>query len=73
MDISIKQLNDIISLSVLAICKKDMDGTATKPNSDFSPVEIELMRILNPKASCDDIKTINDHIAAIRLGMRIAS
>ena len=74
MNITIKQLNDVISLSVLAVCEKDMDGTEAPvedPNN-LSPVENELSYIL---PNCDrlDLMAINSHIAAIRLGMRIAS
>lgn len=72
MQVTIKQLCDLISLSLLAVTAEE-DGTVLNPNHQYySPVAIEVGRILGgDQCSCEDAQTINDHLAAIRLGMSI--
>jgi hypothetical protein len=76
MQVTTKQLCDLISLSILAVMKEE-DGTVTNPNPDgpchyYSPVATEVGRILGgDQCSCEDATAINDHIAAIRLGLKL--
>lgn len=78
MQVTTKQLCDLISLSILAVMKEE-DGTVTNPNPGgefhyYSPVATEVGRILGgDQCSCEDAVTINDHIAAIRLGIKIGN
>ena len=87
MNITIKQLLDIVSLSVEAVNMKT-DPTVTSHDNSFffngtstalvTPVENEVKDILGDE---HDLKTkveivkiakaLNEHIAAIRLGMRL--
>ncbi|MBO7734634.1 MAG: hypothetical protein J6S67_18890 [Methanobrevibacter sp.] len=76
MQVTTKQLCDLISLSILAVMQ-EKDGTVTNPKSDgpfhwYSPVTTEIGRILGGnQCSCEDAVTLNDHIAAIRLGIKL--
>lgn len=76
MQVTTKQLCDLISLSILAVMKEE-DGTVTNPNPNgpchwYSPVTIEVGRILGgDQCSCEDAVTINNHISAIRLGLKL--
>ena len=87
MNITIKQLLDIVSLSIEAVNTK-ADPTVTSHKEEFffngtstalvTPVENEVSSILGEK---HDLKTkveivkiakvLNGHIAAIRLGMKL--
>lgn len=88
MNITIKQLLDIVSLSVEAVnMKADPTVPSHNENSFFlngtstalvTPVENEVFTILDIEHDLrtkDEItkiaKALNEHIAAIRLGMKI--
>lgn len=82
MNITIKQLLDIVSLSVEAVNMKT-DPTVTSHDNSFffngtstalvTPVENEVSIILNEDHDKVEIaKALNEHIAAIRLGMRLS-
>lgn len=74
MEVNTKKLCDLISLAVLAIMEKE-DKTVTNTEGEFtwfSPVTMEVGRILGgDQCSCEEAKEINDHIATIRLGMKL--
>lgn len=76
MQVNTKQLCDLISLSILAVMQEE-DGTVTNPNPDdsfhwYSPVATEVGRILGgDQCSCEVATAINDHIGAIRLGLKL--
>lgn len=82
MNITIKQLLDIVSLSIEAVnMKTDPTIPSHTENSFFlngtstalvTPVENEISTILgdNP-VTLEVAKALNEHIAAIRLGMRL--
>lgn len=87
MNITIKQLLDIVSLSVEAVNMKT-DPTVTSHDNSFffngistalvTPVENEVNTILGEKHDLRTkveitkiAKALNEHIAAIRLGMRL--
>lgn len=82
MNITIKQLLDIVSLSVEAVNMKT-DPTVTSHDNSFffngtstalvTPVENEVSTILDKEHDKIKIaKALNEHIAAIRLGMRLS-
>lgn len=88
MNITIKQLLDIVSLSVEAVNMKN-DPTVTSHDKSFfyngastelvTPIENEVSTILGEehdlrtKVEITKIaKALNEHIAAIRLGIRMA-
>jgi hypothetical protein len=86
MNITIKQLLDIVSLSVEAVNMKT-DPTITSHDNSFffngtstalvTPVENEVRTILDDEHSETNVeiveiaKALNSHIGAIRLGMRL--
>ena len=76
MNVTVKQLCDLISLSIIAITD-DEDNTVIDPNPKgdfhwFSPVCTEVGRILGGnECSIEEAQAINDHIAAIRLGLKL--
>lgn len=75
MNVSVKQLCDLISLSIIAITDEN-DGTVINPNPKddfhwFSPVCTEIGRIGGREFSIEEAQAINDHIAAIRLGLKL--
>ena len=87
MNITIKQLLDIVSLSVEAVNMKT-DPTVTSHDNSFffngtstalvTPIENEVSTILGEKHDLRTkveiikiAKALNEHIAAIRLGMRL--
>jgi hypothetical protein len=88
MNITIKQLLDIVSLSVEAVNMKT-DPTVTSHDNSFffngtstalvTPVENEVSSILGEEHDLRTkveivkiAKALNEHIAAIRLGMRLS-
>jgi hypothetical protein len=88
MNITIKQLLDIVSLSIEAVNTK-ADPTVTSHDNSFffngtstalvTPVENEVNTILSEKHDLRTkveitkiAKALNEHIAAIRLGMRLS-
>ena len=85
MNISIKQLMDIVSLSIEAVNSKTDPTIVSRDESFFSngnsamlitPVENEVLNILNDKGrgeSTEVASTLNQHLAAIRLGMRLSN
>lgn len=88
MNITIKQLLDIVSLSVEAVNMKTDPTTPSHIESFFfngtstalvTPVENEVNTILGEKHDLRTkveitkiAKALNEHIAAIRLGMRLS-
>lgn len=84
MNITIKQLLDIVSLSVEAVNMKT-DPTVTSHDNSFffngtstalvTPIENEVSTILGEdhdlRTKVEIAKALNEHIAAIRLGMRL--
>lgn len=92
MNITIKQLMDIVSLSIEAVNSKT-DPTVLSPKdkesfypngnstSFVTPIENEIGHILSFDQSDDSEKeeianiayALNEHIAAIRLGMRLSN
>lgn len=86
MNITIKQLLDIVSLSIEAVNMKT-DPTITSHDNSFffngtstalvTPVENEVRTILDDEHSETNVeiveiaKALNTHISAIRLGMRL--
>jgi hypothetical protein len=88
MNITIKQLLDIVSLSIEAVNTK-ADPTVTSHKEEFffngtstalvTPVENEVNTILGDEHDLETkgeiikiAKALNEHIAAIRLGMRLS-
>jgi hypothetical protein len=82
MNITIKQLMDIVSLSILAV-NKESDPTLPAHMENFSgdkdkslvtPVENEVLDILGDNPVTFEVaKALNQHIAAIRLGKELNS
>ena len=88
MNITIKQLLDIVSLSVEAVNTKTDPTVASHDNSFFfngtstalvTPVENEVSTIFGEEHNLETkveiikiAKALNEHIAAIRLGMRLS-
>lgn len=85
MNITIKQLMDIVSLSVLAVNKKSdptlpshMDKFFGNEKTSFvTPVENEVLSILGDDydkgVALEIAKALNTHIAAIRVGKELNS
>ena len=75
MQLSTKQLLDLISLSFQAVMQ-ERDDTFTNSNPEdsrfylHSPVAAEVNEILGGN-SWDIAETINSHLSAIRLGMQL--
>lgn len=74
MNITKKQLMDIISLSIMAVFDKE-DGTADIPQMLRKDTQYprtnfiaEALHILNDE---DIIESLNDHVRAIRLGVKL--
>ena len=75
MIVNVKQLCDLISMALIVVIDED-DKTTTNPNPEgqfhwYSPATTEIGRILGVDCSCEDAELINQHLAAIRLGMKL--